>query len=459
MDRLKRSQLELMLALAVLAASSMWFYMRQVLVPHEVTEAVALGLPRGNLSDLYPRWLGSRELLLHHRDPYSLALTREIQAGYYGRVLDASRPDDPKDQQAFAYPVYVSFLLAPTFGMQFETVRLIFAGLLALLVCASVPLWLWALGWRPPLVVAATLIIFALGSFPAAQGIGLQQLSLLVAGLIAGAAALLASGYLFSAGLLLAVATIKPQLVLPLIVWLALWAASDWQRRRRLFWGFGSTLAVLLAGAEVALPAWIPRFLAALSAYRQYTGGHSLLSVLVRPPWANIATVMILLGTSVVGWRMRRAPANSFGFGATLALLLAATLLVVPMFAPYNQILLLPAVLLIVRSWRRLWNASLIVKVVCVVAAGVVAWPWIATLGLILASAVTPPAVLQQHAALPLRTTFHIPLAILAVLALLVSDALRDETLRDENRRDKNPRDETQRDEIQRRAASSAQSA
>ena len=60
-----------------------------------------------DLSDLYPRWLGARELLLHHRDPYSPEVTREIQIGYYGRPLDPSRPQDPRDQQGFAYPAYV----------------------------------------------------------------------------------------------------------------------------------------------------------------------------------------------------------------------------------------------------------------------------------------------------------------------------------------------------------------
>ena len=76
-------------------------------------------------------------------------IAREIQAGYYGRVLDPNHPADPKDQQAFAYPVYVAFLLAPTVGLAFEHVGIGFEWLLIAMTGASVWLWLSALGWRP----------------------------------------------------------------------------------------------------------------------------------------------------------------------------------------------------------------------------------------------------------------------------------------------------------------------
>ena len=122
---LKDSRLGLLLAL--LFAGSMWFYVQRVLVPYQKADAEAHGRPRGNLSDLYPRWLGTRELLLHHRDPYSAEVTREIQIGYYGRPLNPdrvneSRADEPRDQQGFAYPLHVVFLLAPTIGLPFPEV-------------------------------------------------------------------------------------------------------------------------------------------------------------------------------------------------------------------------------------------------------------------------------------------------------------------------------------------------
>src|SRR4051794_38817837 len=109
------------LLLWLLLAGSMCFYVQRILIPYQRADAASHGRPRGNLSDLYPRWLGARELLLHGRDPYSAEVTREIQAGYYGRQLDPNRDGDPKDQQGFAYPAYVVFLLAPVIKLPFAT--------------------------------------------------------------------------------------------------------------------------------------------------------------------------------------------------------------------------------------------------------------------------------------------------------------------------------------------------
>ncbi len=129
--------------LAVLASASTWFYVNRILRPQQVAEAAAHSRPRGNLSDLYPRWLGARELLLHGRNPYSAGITREIQQGYYGRPLDPTLPNDPKDQQGFAYPAYVVFLLAPTVNLPFDTVQVGFRWFLVALAAGSILLWLW----------------------------------------------------------------------------------------------------------------------------------------------------------------------------------------------------------------------------------------------------------------------------------------------------------------------------
>jgi len=90
--------------LAILCAAGMWTYADRVLIPYQISDAAAHGTLRGNLSDLYPRWIGAQELLLYGRDPYSPEVTREIQAGFYGRPLDPDRPGDRNYQQGFYYP-------------------------------------------------------------------------------------------------------------------------------------------------------------------------------------------------------------------------------------------------------------------------------------------------------------------------------------------------------------------
>src|SRR5215831_2663914 len=101
------------LLLALLMSASMYWFFFEVVAPGEKAEAAAKNSPRGNLSDLYPRWLGARELLLHNRDPYSPEVTSDIQKGVWGRPIDPRNPNDPQDESRFAYPLHVVFLLAP----------------------------------------------------------------------------------------------------------------------------------------------------------------------------------------------------------------------------------------------------------------------------------------------------------------------------------------------------------
>src|SRR5215469_14148774 len=158
------------LAISALCCISMWSYTSLILVARQEREAAVYGTPRGNLSDLYPVWLGSRELLLERKNPYGQEVTRAIQAGYYGRALDPLRKQDPTNQQAFAYPVYVAFLLAPTLKLPFPEVQALFRWLLAFVTGLSVFLWLRFLLWRPGWTIKASLVVLALGTFAAVQG-------------------------------------------------------------------------------------------------------------------------------------------------------------------------------------------------------------------------------------------------------------------------------------------------
>ncbi len=419
------------LLLALLFAGGMWFYVQRVLVPYQKADAAAHGRPRGNLSDLYPRWLGTRELLLHHRDPYSPEVTREIERGYYGRPLDPHRADDPrvdepKDQQGFAYPVHVVFLLAPTIGLPFPEVQAGFRWLLVGLTLSSVFLWLRVLHWRPSPTVTTILIVLTFGSYAVVQGIKLQQLTLVVSALLAGCGAALVAGHFSLAGFLLALATIKPQLALPVAGWLALWALSDWRRRQIFAWSFGLTTAIFLVASECVLHGWFGRFCDAIAAYRQYTGGAgSLLDVLATPTLGKVLAGVAVIVVAITGWYVRHASHDSVAFSTMLALVLAVTLVIVPTFAPYNQVLLLPAVFLIAASWKDLWRRNRLTRIACGLALLVVFWPWLASCGLMLASFFLPASSVQKAWAVPLYTSLGIPLVILGLLTACAVDRLR----------------------------------
>ena len=290
------------------------------------------------------------------------------------------------------------------------------------LTAASVWLWLRALRWRMRPLPAAVCIVLMLGSFPAVQGIKLQQLSLLVAALLAGSAACVASGFLFCGGALLALATIKPQLAWPLVAWLLVWAVSDWGARRRLVFGFGLVMAWLLAGAEFVLPGWLRMFAHAIGQYHRYTQNQSVLDQLV--PWGfagKMLSAVAVLACVFFLWKVRREPVDAVEFGRATALVLALTVLVVPMYAPYNQVLLLPAILTLVRERTLFTSQSRGMRVGYLALAFALAWQWIASLGLSGVYLLVSPAWALMGWTWPFFATFALPVLVFAMIFLDVT--------------------------------------
>jgi hypothetical protein len=408
------------LLLALPLAGSMWFYFQRVLIPYQQADAASHDRPRGNLSDLYPRWWGAHELLLHGRNPYSPEVTSEIQQGYYGRVLDPSRSSDPRDEQGFAYPVYVVFLLAPTIYLPFPVVQRGFLILLWILTAATIPLWLRAVGSRASAWVQASLMILTLGSLPAVQGIKLQQLTLLVAAILAGCMAALVSGWFFLAGCLLALSTIKPQLVWLPALWLMLWSLHKWRLRRSLVWGFGITLLLLLTEAERWSPGWLWRFRNAVEAYHRYTHNVSVLGWLLTPVGGNLAAAILLLVLSWLCWPFLVQDENCPGFVVSMAAVFAFAVVAVPMFAPYNQVLLLPSIF-VLWLYHKNWRSKRSYRLIAGVAVALLVWPWIASVLLLLASLTARPEAVQSWWKLPFLTSLVLPIFIFALSVILAA--------------------------------------
>ena len=401
--------------LALLLAGGMWFYVQRIVIPYQERDAQLHSRPRGNLSDLYPRWLGTRELLLHGRDPYSPEVTREIQVGFYGRPLDPSLPNDPKDQQGFAYPVYVALLLSPIITLPFPVVQTAFLWLLVVLTAVSVFLWLAFLQWRPSGATATILLALTLGSFAVVQGFKLQQLSLLVGFFIALSAGLLARGHLFSAGTFAAIAMIKPQLALPFAGWLLLWSCSDWRKRRSWVLGFGLTMAVLLAASEWLLPGWISRFRDAVVDYRAYAVGSGVLETLFTPAGGKLLNALLISVVVVLCWRSRRFSETQPEFQRITSLVLAVTVVIIPMIVPYNHVLLLPAIFIAAREWASLRSGNRIARALSTVAAVLIAWPWFAAAALTALAVVLPAEQVQRGWSVPLFSLLFIPLSVVAM--------------------------------------------
>lgn len=301
-----------------------------------------------SLNDLYPIWLGSRELLVHHRNPYSRELNTEIQAAFYGAPLP---PGDYEDKQCcFAYPVYVAFLLAPGWATTFSTLSLVVLWFLALATAASVACW-WAATrsaavspwWAIPLVVVSP---------PVAQGLDLRQLTLLVAALLSMSAVLARYNHFTLAGLVLGCATIKPQMSLLPVAWMLLWTLNDWTKRKKLIIGFIGIVALLLAAGEFVLPGWIPKFVAQLEYYRHVTGEGMLDLFYGRSTGLRLSFISTA-GLFFVMWRRRTVS----DFMPMLAFLLAIELFIMPgLKSLLNLVLLIPGIFILLQKYPAVYR-------------------------------------------------------------------------------------------------------
>ena len=414
----------LVLGVGLVLAAGMLYYYNCVLVPIWQKQSLITDAAPGNWSDLYPRWLGAQELLWHHRNPYSPEVTREIQRGFYGRPLNPSNPHDPTDPEAFVYPVYVAFLLAPFLRFPFDVVRAAYAEAMWFLTLVSIPLWMRAL--RVSLSPTATILacLGIMSSYAAIDGFHLEQLTLLVAFVMAASMAALVRGRLAIAGALLALTTIKPQLVLLVVACLLLWGMSDWRSRKWFAVGFGGLMAAFLVGSEVLLPGWFGLW---RQAAREYVHFHrpSLLGNLLGNKVGLAVGVVGILLCGMVFWRARKEPAGSSYFNFAWVSALVMTELVVPNAgggAFYNQLLLLPAVLWLFSSGRNLTEEKTWVRFTWWVAVVLLVSQWI------LASAVAFMAFALRHrfasdaelvAGFPALIVYEFPLA----LALFVLSA------------------------------------
>jgi hypothetical protein len=404
-------------ALLFVLALLMWVYYvhgRQ-LMEQRLT---ASGFPARNFSDLFPCWLGTRELLLHGRDPYSPEITKEIQGGYYGRPIDTSRATDPIDEQRFVYPLFVVFLLAPTVTLPFAWVQSLFTVLLFSATVCTVLLWIRALGLKFGRDKIFAWIVLTLASIPFAEGIQLQQPGILVAFFMAAAVYALAKEKFVVAGALMAVATMKPQLSAFLIGWVLLWTAAQWRARKKVAIGFFSALTVLVIASEILLPRWPIEFLANIAPYLRYTHATTGIHELFGSVGGTIVLLFLAGVVLLAAWRARFEPIDSDSFQLAIALVLVFTCIAIPSLAPHNQVVLVPACLLLVKERRRIWANGRIARSLWSAAWLALAWPWVT--GSILGATVVFDRAGSRLWTLPFATNPLIPITIFSALAPLL---------------------------------------
>jgi hypothetical protein len=416
----------LWLLLSLLVGGIAWLYMHRLLGPWEYYINVEHGQLKAQLGDLYSPWVGTCNLLLYGRNPYGPEVSHEIQIAFYGHAIQQTYDQHEKDrldEQRFAYPVYVVFLLAPTVHLDFRTLQAWAPVVLAIMLALTVLLWLDILRWRLPLVMVCAMMLFVISSPQIAQGLRLRQLGLVVSFLLALGAWCVTRNYLTAAGLFLALATIKPQMtVLPVACFL-IWSGGDLKKRWRLLASFVGVLALLAGAGEILLPSWPHYFVEGMVAYSKYaaTSTTSPLRVLLGIPTSVAISGGIIVAVLIFACKNRSHAADSPQFVSILTASLTGASLALPLFTPFNQVMLILPILIILRHWNTLGSFSRMTFAL------IVTGPWITELFFLLfPRPISSSRILLLPSALALLVPFLVPIWLVTRRAKLPEPVVAD---------------------------------
>jgi hypothetical protein len=293
--------------------------------------------------DLYSPWTGAR-FALHRVDPYSPAVTAQIQTDLYGHAFT---PSDTRDPEAFVYPLYAVFPLAPLAPLSWQAAQSLVSAIVPFFVLAATLAWMRIYAREVDRGTSIAAVILIIASWPSIWGCFERQPSVFVATALAFSVLLYIRGSDTLAGVLLACATIKPQLVVLLATWLLLQAIRF--RRWRFLTGFTVTFAFLVGGSLALIPDWIPHWIGAIVAYTHAAGKVPLLSFIFGRKLGPLFSGALFIALCVRLRQLWHSSANPAEFRQCVAVLLAATVCLMPAnpWLIFNDLLLIPAVLLL----------------------------------------------------------------------------------------------------------------
>jgi hypothetical protein len=304
--------------------------------------------PGGN--DFLARWMGAR-FVLQGVQPYDERVALETQFWTYGRAADPSRGED---LARFAYPLYSMIFFGPFGLFDFTTARALWMTVLETGTAAFAVLSAEIAGWEPRRGKTVLWIIFALLGYFGIRAIVNGNPIVLVGVLLAVAVFLLGKGFPLQSGVVLALATIKPQIAAFPILWTILWCLS--RKQYGLVASFGVSLASLAGVCMLFVPDWIALNLREILEYPGYTqpGNPAAAFGLWFGKGGSAAgwilSLVLLAGLVWLWIRNRKGTYREYLFllGVTVS---AAPLLGIP-FDPGNEYLLLLPTALCLSAWK-----------------------------------------------------------------------------------------------------------
>ncbi len=308
--------------------------------------------PGGN--DFLPRYVGTRLFLKQGLSPYSNKTTREIQKQTYGRGARVG-----EDQNLFVYPFYSIVVFAPFATVEdYNLARAMWMTILEISLGLLTVLGISLSQWKVPVYLFAILLLFSILWYHGLRPVINGNASVVCALFIALAFICIRAEQDFFAGLLLALASIKPQIVVLLIPFVLLWAVS--QRRWALFWSILASLGFLVAVTSLLLPNWIVQNVQQMLSYPEYTlpGSPGAIFASFFPGIGRqlgwVLTILMVALLVVEWWAALGKEFRWFLWAAYFTL--AVTNLIGVRTATENYIVLLPGLILVFSVWDERWG-------------------------------------------------------------------------------------------------------
>jgi hypothetical protein len=327
--------------------------------------------PGGN--DFLVHWMGTRSLLVEGLDPYSDEVAERIQTMAYGRPAQAG-----EHELRVAFPLYSVIVFFP-FALvgNFTIARALWMSVLEIGLVAVCLLSLRLARWKVHPFSLVILLIFTLlwyhGLYPLING----NAVVLVAVFIAGGLLALRAGADELAGVLFAFSTIKPQLVVLLLVFMTVWAIST-HRLKVIAWMAG-TVFLLSASAALLIPGWIVENLREVIRYPSYNPPGTIQAAFKVwwPAWGNrvgLAMTAVLAILLLVEWgNNRHGDERAFYWTACLTLVISQWIGI--QTDPGNFIVLLMPLFLVFSLLDERWrNGGRAVVVICFIGLFIGIW-------------------------------------------------------------------------------------
>jgi hypothetical protein len=223
-----------------------------------------LVVPRGKAFDFFTIWFGVRNIW-QRQDPYNWSTTQSIQREMFGKVLPAE-----KNQQGFAYPLYIAWILGPFALLPFSTAVTIWCTLQFLALMVFPYITARAFRWAPS---KAENIILALGTllvfrYPTIAFVLGQTTIFILLGIALGLY-WLNQKIEVPADIAFALTGIKPNLSVLVILSVFLWSLLT--QRWKVTVGIGGTLTFLTGLSFAWQPAWLQHFVSGAQNYTAYS--------------------------------------------------------------------------------------------------------------------------------------------------------------------------------------------